>query len=190
MAGVLCTGCTFHVAPLINVLSATVTEATDEAYVISIDLVMMNPGTHRLELHECRYTVRADAAGDESAGASPPPTLAVYTGRRATHTTLSPREQAPELRLSIPAVIRRDGHQKDVPSSEFHVPSDGPSELGIQYSELRWLAVEGTLEYVPPGQLTEMLLDLGLPRPKARFAERVEVRPQGVSQARITADTR
>lgn len=74
----------------------------------------------------------------------------VYSGRRAAQTTLP---SAGNTQVQVPAVIPADIWQ------------DGDRNYSLT----------GTLIYVSQGQFAELLLDMGLPRPRASFAGRGEL---------------
>lgn len=76
----------------------------------------------------------------------------VYSGRRAAEATL---RAAGEKRLFLPAVLRYDLLGWDDRSR--------PSEVGYSLS--------GSLLYVTPGEIAEILLDTGVRKPRVRFSE-------------------
>ena len=128
------TGCSIvYRPPSIAVMEATVTERTDEALRLDIELALSNPNDEPLELREFVYEVSLDGES-------------VYTGRRAAEATLSARS---EKRIALPAVIRFDG-LKTVPGAAG------------------W-SVRGSVLYLTPTVLAEILLDADLYEPRAGF---------------------
>ncbi len=74
-----------------------------------------------------------------------------YAGKRAAQATLSARGGKT---LTIPAVVRFDEQHWDA--------ADPPAQLS-------W-SVRGTLLYVTPGEIAEILLDTGVRKPMATFS--------------------
>ena len=80
----------------------------------------------------------------------------VYEGRRAAQRTLGPRTEA---EMELPAVIpfARIGW------GEESLPRGAPYHL------------RGTLQYVTPGYIAEILFDTGVRRPRIAFADQGEI---------------
>lgn len=74
----------------------------------------------------------------------------VYQGRRAAQATLAPNDSR---HMAIPAIV---------PLQQ----ADGSGAAGAFSATY---AVQGTLKYVTPGEIAQILLDLGVRRPTAGF---------------------
>lgn len=72
---------------------------------------------------------------------------AMYSGRRAAQATLPPRG---DMQLVVPAVVPRDSLDS----------LESPASLRI----------DGSLSYLTPGALSQLLRDAGFPRARTRFA--------------------
>jgi hypothetical protein len=77
----------------------------------------------------------------------------LFEGRRAAQATLSARG---ERRLTLPVIIRFE---------------DVDWDAGSLPESLDW-SISGSLLYLTPGELAEILLDLGVRKPTARFRGR------------------
>lgn len=108
------TGCSSYRSPRITLGSVSVTEVTNEALAIQIDLELQNPNTIALGLDELRYSITVDG------------TLA-YVGRRATGRTLSGLETR---LLTLPGVI----NFKTIGWS----PSSGPRQVRYTVTGTLW----------------------------------------------------
>jgi len=86
--------------------------------------------------------------------------VSVYRGKRAAEATLS---ASGGKRLVLPAVVRFD---------------QVPWQASGRPAEAAW-SIRGSLLYVTPGALAEILLDTGVRKPRARFGGAGRVRLAG-----------
>jgi LEA14-like dessication related protein len=134
-------GCENRQPPQITLGEASVTQVTSEAVAFDVPVDMINPNLKELELQEFRYTVSVDGRQ-------------VFQGRRSAEASL-PAEGGKRVR--IPGVVRFDQMNWPVP------PQGSPPEQASY-------RVSGTLTYIVPGALAEILFDTGVRRPRAGFS--------------------
>jgi hypothetical protein len=139
-------GCSSYQSPRIEVLGASAMERTDEAQSLRLDLLLENPNNEALELRLFDYTVYVD---DKRA----------YSGKRAAQATLN---AGGSKQMSIPAVVVFAEHGWSGADAEGHGGSGVPAQV-------QW-RVQGTLLYITPGAIAEILLDTGVRKPTAGFS--------------------
>ncbi len=134
-------GCSKWAAPTLRVTGASVTDESDEGFVISFTLEGENSNDEPLPLHAVQYRVLLDGK-------------TVFNGVRSAEVTL-PRYGTQTLQL--PASISHEDY------------AGSPDELvqsGVRFQ------VSGVLVYITPGNLSDLLFDVGIRRPKVAFVER------------------
>lgn len=147
-------GCETLRPPQLTLGEAVVTEKTDEAIAFDVAVDMINPNPQELELQEFRYTVAVDGRQ-------------VFQGRRSAEASL-PAEGGKRVR--IPGVVRYDQMNWSAPpgaGAEDGVSSGGS---GASLPEQANYRVHGTLTYIVPGALAEILFDTGVRRPRVGFS--------------------
>ncbi|MCI0363607.1 MAG: hypothetical protein L0219_06965 [Phycisphaerales bacterium] len=126
--------------PDIVVKNVALGESSDEAVVLRFDLHLSNASDEPLKLLEFEYEVEIDG-------------VTAFEGVRSAQATLA---AASERELAIPAVWRRD--HPTWPAADA-APQTPPT-----YS------ISGTLRYVQPGEVAQVLLDTGVWRPSVKFS--------------------
>jgi len=126
---ILLAGCSSTQAPRISIVDASVSEATDEAVVVSFLLKLENPNNQPLPLRDFEYSLSVDGKQ-------------VFQGRRSVEATL---QQEADYTLLLPAVVpfRRLGgttsgiHSCVVSGQLSYV---APGQLAEVLTDLRWPA--------------------------------------------------
>lgn len=148
-------GCETRRPPQLTLGEAVVTEKTDEAIAFDVAVDMINPNPQELELQEFRYTVAVDGRQ-------------VFQGRRSAEASL-PAEGGKRVR--IPGVVRYDQMNWSAPPAPGTPAGSPPEEANYR--------VSGTLTYIVPGALAEILFDTGVRRPRVGFSGEGVVRVSG-----------
>ena len=136
----LSTGCSSYLPPTIELADISITDRSDEAWVVGVRVDMTNPNSEPLELLTFDYEFSLDGR-------------VVFRGRRAAEATLSSRGTKT---LALPSVLRFD-----------RIDAAAAREL-----EGRSWSMRGSLIYVTPGEIAELLLDTGVRKPTVNFAGR------------------
>jgi hypothetical protein len=139
-------GCENRQPPKLTLVDAAVTQVSTEAIAFDVAVDMVNPNQKELELREFRYTVSVDGRQ-------------VFQGRRSAQASL-PAEGGKRVRL--PGVVRYD-------QMNWPAPPEGGPPPQASYR------LSGSLTYVVPGALAEILFDTGVRKPKVGFSGSGEV---------------
>ena len=130
--------------PDFEVMSARVTQETEEGYVVTFILKGQNPNQFAMPLHTVDYALTL--SGDQ-----------VYSGQRITEATL-PRKGSQTVRLPVP--IKRG----DSPLAEQMLLGEAPEGELLDYR----LTTKFTFEV--PGSIAEILFHNDIRRPNHTFA--------------------
>jgi hypothetical protein len=139
-------GCSNYRDPSIALGGSKVADVSDEALALKFSLDLKNPNNEPLKLLQFKYDVNIDGKR-------------VYSGMRSAEATLA---SSSARQLEIPAVVRfadlgwNPGNPQSMPPH-------------AQYS------VSGTLEYITPGDIAQLLLDTGVRKPSVSFSGAGEV---------------
>ncbi len=154
-------GCSWTRAPTIRVVDAAVVESSEDALTLSFQLDLSNPNDQPLRLGEFRYRLSIDWKP-------------VFRGRRAAEATLSAKGTR---QLAIPAVLAFD-RMPGPPAGEGATDVDrqgGPEPVEVGYT------LAGSLVYLSPGELSEILFDTGVRKPSVGFKENGRIRLHDVN---------
>lgn len=145
LAPVVLVGCaTSTRPPAVDVTGVELRDVTEEGFVVDVLLRLQNPNNAPLQLTVFRYALGVE--GRE-----------VYDGRWSAEATLSAGGESATV---VPAVVRFDR----LPPALGAGPGALPEAFAYR--------LEGELEYLAPGTLSEILFDAGVRRPSVDFASR------------------
>lgn len=136
-------GCSTIKDPTFNVVGVSEGERTGEALVLNFTIQADNPNAEPLPLKEASYALTLND-------------VEVFSGQRDAQVTL---RRYGSHTFTLPAVV---------PADRFDLASfdAGASAEGVRYD------LTGTVQYLAPGALAEVLFDTGVRRPKAGVDER------------------
>jgi hypothetical protein len=143
------TGCASYHDPVIRVTDARVTEITNEAVAVRFGMDLHNPNDEALTLLEFDYDVSINGKH-------------AYSGMRAAETVLAIQG---DKHVEIPAVIHLDATLPPPESPE----NSGGSANAMSYS------INGSLRYITPGKIMQILFDTGVRKPSAGFRSTGEI---------------
>jgi len=141
-------GCSSYLAPTLKVAEARVTERTAQGTVLSFTLDAENPNAVELPLREVRYTLDLDGQRVFEGFRSPEATIRRFAVQRVTLPAVVSAGDAARLKLNLGA---------------------GGSPGSIRYR------LAGTLTYLTPGEIEEILFDNEIRRPTVSFEDSGEI---------------
>lgn len=144
--------CQSYAPPRLAIRDVTVAEQSPQATVLTFHVRGENPNDIDLKLRDVVYRFEPSGGGEggDASGVVP------FEALRSAEATL-PRNGAREFR--IPVVLSSAG-----------TPDGGAPGGGGVPTEVRY-RLTGTVEYLLPGSIAEVLFDTGLRRPTAAFSE-------------------
>lgn len=151
LAGVLLIGgCSSIKDPSFAVVGVAEGERTDEALVLNFTVQAENPNAEPIPLRDTDYALTLEG-------------IEVFRGRRDAQATL---RRYGSYTFTLPAVV---------PADRFDLLAfdAGRAADGIRYDLM------GTVQYITPGALAEVLFDTGVRRPKAVLSERGTIELEG-----------